>query len=63
MKRYSVTAFPYATQDGSIWVPEEIVKKGEKHVREYISDNWNDIDFSDPDLDYAGTDFDIYTND
>ena len=63
MKRYSVTALPFATQNGSIWVPDEIVKKGEEHVREYISDNWNDIDFSDPDLDYCGAAFDIYADD
>ena len=59
MARYLVTAFPYATQYGGIDVPEEIIKKGENSVRKFISDNWNTIGFGEPDLDYAGTDFDI----
>lgn len=59
MARYMVTAFPYATQQGPIYVPDEVVKTGEEKVREYISNNWNNIEFGEPDLDYAGTDFDI----
>lgn len=57
MKKAYITAFPYATQEGTLEIPENI--KTLKKTEEYIREHWNDIDFNDVDLDYAGTDFDF----
>ena len=54
MDEYTVTAYPYAVQYGSISVP-----KGTENVQQYISDHWKEVKFKNPDLDYAGTDFDF----
>lgn len=53
-KTYLVIAYPYATQSGTITVPDNT-----NDVNEYIKDHWDDIEFDEPDLDYCGTDFDI----
>lgn len=56
MEEIMITAYPYATQSGTLKVPEGL---NEEQKREYISDHWNEISFSEPDLDYCGTEFDI----
>ena len=56
MKSVIITAYPYATQTGSLNVPENL---DEKTTRQYISDHWDDIQFNDVELDYAGTEFDV----
>lgn len=50
-----VTAYPFATVNGTIEVPDDI---DENNISEYVSDHFDDIEFdeSDIDLDYAGTD-------
>ncbi len=50
-----VTAYPYAVQYGRIDVPDDV-----EDIREYVSDNWDDIDFGDPELDYVGCDFEVF---
>ena len=54
-KTISVTAYPYASQTGTIKVPEEL--QGVQ-IDNYILKHWEDIEFNGPDLDYAGIDFD-----
>ena len=54
-----VTAYPYAVQYGKIRVPEDVALGSEEEIKNYIRDNFNDIVFESPELDYAGTDFDI----
>ena len=49
---YTVTAFPYATQYGTISVPIDCVD-----VDKYVKENWDSIKFDDPELDYSGTYF------
>lgn len=49
-----ITAYPYASQTGTLNVPDDC-----ENVEEYISEHWNSIDFNSPDLDYKGTDFDF----
>ena len=49
-----VTAFPYAIQNGTVEVPDDIPKED---IRDYLEDHWDDIMFDSPDLDYSGTDF------
>ena len=56
MKSGIITTYPYATQTGSLNVPENL---DEKATRKYISDHWDDIQFNDVELDYAGTEFDV----
>jgi hypothetical protein len=48
-----VTAHPYATQYGTIHVPDDTINP-EKYIREH----WDDIIFKAPDITYYGTDFD-----
>lgn len=55
-KTINVTAYPYAVQYGTIEVPKEL---NEDDVNDYLFEHWNEIKFGEPELDYAGTDFDF----
>ena len=55
-KTVSVTAYPYAVQNGEIDIPNNI---SSEKIQEYIRDHWNEIRFGDPELDYRGTDFEF----
>ena len=59
MKTVSVTAYPYVVQYGEIEVPNDVFEEGGSSVRNYIEENFNEIMFGIPDVDYRGTDFDI----
>ena len=50
----TVTTYPYATVWGEIDIPDDI-----EDVRQYVYDHWDEIKFGEPDLDYAGTDFEV----
>lgn len=52
--KYSIVAYPYAKQYGTIEVPDYIPKED---IDTYIEDCWNEIKFEEPELDYHGTDF------
>ena len=52
----NIIASPYATQYGTIEVPDGL---SEEEVREYVNDHFDEIEFDEPDLDYAGTDIEI----
>jgi len=54
--RYWVQAHPYANQDGFIDVPADI---SADEVEKYIRENFGNIEFEEPDLDYKGTDFEF----
>lgn len=54
MKTIKVTVRPYAMQEGFIEVPDDV-----KDVYNYVIDNWEDVDFDSPELDYEGTDVDV----
>ena len=56
VKTLCVTATPYATQYGTIDVPEDLP---EDEYEEYVHNHFGDIKFGEADLDYAGTDLDI----
>ena len=56
MKTLYITAFPYAIQNGTLEVPADL---DSDYYSEYVEEHWDDICFSTPDLDYAGTDFEI----
>ena len=51
MKIYDFTATPYATQHGTITVPDDVVV-----TEDYIRDHWNEVKLDEPELDYRGTD-------
>lgn len=53
--KYSVVAYPYARQYGTIEVPDNVP---EAKVDDYIKENWEKIQFNEPDLDYFCVDFD-----
>ena len=53
----SITAYPYAHQEGTLEIPTDLT---EDEVREYVKDHFDDIDFDEVELDYVGTDFDIW---
>ncbi len=56
LKPVHITASPYATVEGDIYVPKDINTK--EKLDTYIREHFDDISFGTPDLDYAGTDFD-----
>lgn len=56
MKTLGITASPYATQYGTIEVPDDL---SEDQYQSYVSDHFDEIKFNAPDLDYAGTDLEI----
>ena len=47
-----VRAYPYAIIEGTIDVPD-----GTENIDAYVEEHFDEIDFGEPDLDYAGTDF------
>ena len=51
-----VTAYPFAVQSGTIEVPANL---SEEELYDYVSENFDNIKFDEPDLDYQGTDFDL----
>ncbi len=56
MKTLFVRALPFATQSGSIEVPDNLPKE---QYDEYVQQHFNDISFDEPDLDYCGIDIEI----
>ncbi len=56
-RKICVTAYPYAVQYGSLIVPDELIDQAE--IEEYVREHFDEIEFGEPDLDYAGTVFDI----
>lgn len=52
--KYKITAYPYAVQHGTIEVPDNVP---EEEIDSYIETYWEKIKFEEPELDYAGTDF------
>ena len=57
MKKVTVIAHPYADQTGFIEVPDGL---DEDAAKAYVQEHWNDIEFREPELDYCGTDFEVY---
>ncbi len=53
----SFTAYPYASQSGEIKVPEGLT---EEETKEYISEYWKEVKLGELELDYAGTDVEIW---
>lgn len=60
MREYTVTAYPYAIQYGTILVPDDVAPED---TATYIENNWNEIRFRKPELDYEGTDFEFEQED
>lgn len=65
LKKISVSVHPYCNQSGDIYVPADMQVNDEQEeilpdCEEYIRDHWDDILFSEPDIDSRGTDFEAY---
>ena len=60
MKTLCITTYPYAVQTGYLDVPDNMP---ETQYNAYIREHWNNIEFGEADLDYAGTDIDIEVED
>ena len=56
MAKCFVTAFPFVRQEGIIEVPDDV---SAEDVHDYISEHWDEIEFGEAELDYAGSDFDV----
>ena len=56
MKTITVTAHPYADQTGSLEIPDNLT---EDEAWNYVEQHWGEIEFSEPELDYLGTSFEI----
>ena len=59
--KYTIYFHPYADQYAEIEIPHNIT--GTPAIKEYIENHWHEIQFEEPDLDYSGTDFEIYDED
>jgi len=59
MAKVIVVAYPYATVCAEFDVPDGL---DEEKTHEYVKNHWNNVPFGKPDLDFAGTDFDVYCN-
>ena len=55
-KTLTITAFPYATQYGTLEIPDDLP---ENRFRDYVNEHFGEIKFGAPDLDYAGTELEI----
>lgn len=49
---------PYANQYGTIVIPNEL--ETEEEIKKYVSEHWGDVEFAPPELDYCGTDFEVW---
>ena len=47
-----VRAYPFAYTSGTLEVPDQT-----ENIQEYIVEHFNDVKFTEPELDYCGTDF------
>ena len=56
MKNITIYANPFAQITGHIIVPNKIPTNDENILIEYINEHWNEIDWDEPELDFAGTD-------
>ena len=52
----NVTAYPYAVMYGTIEVPANVP---DNELDAYVCEHFNEVKFGEPQLDFAGTDFDI----
>lgn len=59
MATIHITAYPYATVYGDLKVPDEVMNGSDKKLHEYIEGHWSDIEFSDPELDFQGCDYEF----
>jgi len=57
LRKVTVTVQPYATQWGTIDVPDEI--RDYEDVYSFVEDHFDEIEFGSPELDYEGIDMDI----
>lgn len=62
MKRFLITAYPYATQFGRLDIPEEIADDKDA-VSDYIKDHFDEVYFSEPELSYWDADFEFEEDD
>ena len=56
MKLVNVHVAPYADQYADMYIPKEL---DDEAAVEYVQEHFNELMFSDPELDYAGIDIDI----
>ncbi len=52
----NVTAYPCAVVSGTIEIPADVP---DDKLDAYVSEHFDDVDFGEPQLDFADTDFDI----
>ena len=50
-----VVAYPYALTRGRLKVPKSVTD-----LDEYVAEHFSDISFDEPELDFRGTDFEVY---
>lgn len=55
MAKYNIVAYPHAKQYGTIEIPNNVP---EGKVDDYIKENWEKIQFNEPELDYFCVGFD-----
>ena len=60
MKNIEVLAYPYASQIGTINIPDSVKPE---NMEAYIREHRDEIKFGEPELDYRGTDFEFYGED
>ncbi len=60
-KELHITFYPFAFQDAFLFIPKADLPslRNADEIKEYVREHWEDIEFYDPELDYAGTDFDV----
>lgn len=55
MKKILVRSYPYAIQEGMLCVPDDTTD-----IHGYVTEHFKEIAFTEPELDYAGTDIDVF---
>lgn len=56
MKEVRIHAYPFAQIEGTINVPDNLT---ENETWDYIYDNWNEVFWEPPELDYNGVEWEI----
>lgn len=59
MSKLHITAYPYATIDGDLEVPDDVINGSDEKLHDYICDHWEEIEFGEADLDFRGCDYEF----
>lgn len=59
MAKLNITAYPYATINGDLEVPDDVMNGSDEKLHDYICNHWDEIKFGEADLDFQGCNYEF----